>query len=130
MDVKAMTPMDVAKVPDGVKLRHVPRFNDDPENPEVVGEDTPEARGCYVFEALDGKRKYLNMDESAETWKALAPATEDEDMGAVVGELFKLDPRDGKLRWAGAEGSKFPIRQKQLDRLTTRCTLHVEAMKL
>lgn len=126
MDVKAMA-VDTEKVPGAVKLRHVPTFDHtDPDKPVVSGEDTPIAASCYVFKATDGSRQFLKADEASETWAALAPATEGEDMGAVVGELFKLDPRDGSLKWAGEEGSTFPIRQKQLDRLKLACEMFVE----
>ncbi len=127
MAVKKVVAIEVEKVPDAVKLRHVPTFDyTDPDNPVVNGEDTPVAASCYVFKALDGKQQFIKADEATEAWAAFAPASEDEDLGDVVGEIFKLDPRDGSLKWGGEDGSRAPIRQKQLDRLKLACEMFVE----
>lgn len=118
--------LDIGFIPDEVKTRTVPRFEADPQDPETsihVGADHPEAASCYVFEYNNGTKKFVNSDVAMEMFSALAPEIEDEDQGAIAGHLFKIDPRNGNIRWAGWEGSKFEVRQKQLDRIKVGVTL-------
>jgi hypothetical protein len=78
--------------------------------------DPPRATYCWVYMTPGNEVKFISQDHFPfETF------AEDEDLGAEMGTLTKLElwPNIGNVKWAGPK-SPSPVRQKVVDRWKTR----------
>ncbi len=73
------------------------------EEGKIVGTETPDATYCWEFIDPAGARMYISADEM------IAEGILDPGEGPVIGTLAKVDPQDGKYKWAGPE-SPYPVR--------------------
>ena len=65
---------------------------------QFVPEPTDKSCRCWLFEAVGGKRVYINADTSP-----FIEFPEGTEMGSIVGWLSKINPRTGEVLYGGRD---------------------------
>lgn len=106
----------MSDIPTAVKSRDVLHIVSDEDGNEI-SRNTESVVATSAYAVIVGrKQQYIGANDTGKMWQELAPESDNEDMGAEVARLIKIDPQTALPKW-GSDFSPHYIRATQLARL-------------